>query len=83
MRRGTQRSRQMRWRFLRKCIASKEIHYRPQSEMTLVSFVTGIMSGVSCAAGWIFGILSVFRSFIFGTSSFKYEVSIGSALMQN
>ena len=51
--------------------------------MALVSFATGIMSGVSCAAGWIFGILSVFRSFIFGTSSFKYEVSIGSALMQN
>ena len=41
------------------------------------------ISGVSCAAGWIFGILSVFRSFIFGTSSFKYEVSIGSAPMQN
>jgi len=51
--------------------------------MALVSFATGIMSGVSCAAGWIFGILSVFRSFIFGTSSFKYEVSIGSAPMQN
>ena len=34
-------------------------------------------------AATLFGILSVFRSFIFGTSSFKYEVSIGSALMQN
>lgn len=55
----------------------------PSKEMALVSFATGIMSGVSCAAGWIFGILSVFRSFIFGTSSFKYEVSIGSAPMQN